>query len=121
MHLCIYNAFKKMLRKALTLLLLLLFSGEMIALASTLQEVGERPVALHQQFVAHEFSSSFSLLAEETEERDQRDIILLPLEREVLHPHVFPQRSTYKGCWVLPAETFCPVTPLYTRHRTLII
>lgn len=110
-----------MLRKALTLLLLLLFSGEMIALASTLHEESKQPVAHHQQLVAHEFSSSFSLLAEETEERDQRDNILLPLERELLHPHIFPLIDFGKGYPRVRSDEHSLVQPLYTLHRTLLI
>ncbi|MBL7847883.1 MAG: hypothetical protein JNL40_10470 [Cyclobacteriaceae bacterium] len=121
MHLCSYNASKKMLRKALTLLLLLLFSAEMIALASTLHEEHEQPIAHHQQLVAHEFSTSFSLLAEETEERDQRDSILLPLERELLHPHVFPLIDFGKGSLLVCSDERPVVKPLYTLHRTLLI
>ncbi len=121
MHFCIYISFGRMLTKAITLVLLLLFSSEFVAMASAVHENKGQESTPHKLLVSYESSATFNLVAEETEERDQRDAILLQFEREVLHPHVFPLILTSKVCRVLPVQVRHSEIPLYTIHRTLII
>jgi len=110
-----------MIRKVLTLLLLILFSSEILALASALREEREAPVSNIHQLVAHEVCPSFSLLAEGPEERDQRNDVVFVAEREVLHPHVFPLIDHCKVYPIVHWKPHSSVLPLYTLHRTLII
>ncbi len=121
MHFCSYVPAQMMFTKALTAILLFLFSTEFVALASSLHDNVEKTGAQQYQLVAHEVSATLSLLAEENENRDQRDEILLPFEREVLHPHVFPPIARGKINWSVPVAKCHHELPLYTFHRTLLI
>lgn len=110
-----------MIRRALTLLLLLLFITEIVALASALRPDKESPVLSVHELVSPELSPLFSVLAEGQEERDQRNDVLLPVEREVLHPYEFPRMEQGKVFHTEQAEAHGSVRPLYTLHHILRI
>lgn len=76
-------------RRLLALSLLMLFASEHVALASVISV--DTPAVTHQyNFVPAQGQAVFCLLAEESEERAQKDEIALPLEREVLHSLLSP-------------------------------
>lgn len=108
------------IRQALTASLLLLFSSEHVALASTLS--AESHVASHNHsFVQHGVHTLFNLLAEENEERDGKDDCGPALKREVLHPHHFPQLAIGKIPDHFGNAPFVRSLPIYTYHCTFLI
>jgi hypothetical protein len=108
----------KLSRQLLCTVLLLLFTAEYVA-ATTSREVDKAPFA--KQFVAHEIQAHFSLLAEESEERDHRDTDLFLLERRLVHPFRVPfhYHGKLRGA---TSELGTPnAVPRYTLHRSIII
>lgn len=108
----------KLSRQLLCTVLLLLFTAEYVA-ATTSREVDKASVTNH--LVSHEIQAHFSLLAEESEERDHRDTDLFLLERLLVHPfHVpFHYHGKLRGA---KSDLGTPNSvPRYTLHCSIII
>jgi hypothetical protein len=108
-------------RKALLALLLLLFCSENMALASVFD--GQSASTASNEHIAPRHSTHFliNLLAEESEERQERDDVLLTFERDVHQPHELPLGDTWKGAAHSARAVNARSVPFYTLHHTLII
>ena len=101
-------------RHLLAATLLLFILVESTALASVFPEK-TRATATHQwSVIQHELQTLFSLMAEQSEERDGRDDFFLPLEREVFLPHHFPQITTKCMSYRYKTHASLQPVPLYT-------
>jgi hypothetical protein len=110
----------RIIRQTLTAALLLLFSSENVALATVFSD--ESGAVNHRHtLVQQEVHSAFGLLAEENEERDLKDNVMIPLERDVLHPHLFPMVEVNKIADNRLNPPALRSLPIYTFHCTLII
>ena len=102
------------LRQLLAATLLLFILVESTSLASVFPEK-TKATATHQwSVIQHELQTLFSLMAEQSEERDGRDDFLLPLEREVFLPHHFPQITTKCMSYRHKAPSSLRPVPIYT-------
>ena len=110
-----------LVRKCLLAMLLLLFCTENMALASVFEAQATATTAYERVAPHQDAHYLMSLLAEESEERQERDDALLPFEREVLHPHDFPLIETWKVAAHSTRPVNARIVPFYTLHRTLII
>jgi hypothetical protein len=70
--------------------LLLFICTESTALASAFQEKTEAASSHQLSIRQHELQVLFSILAEQSEERDERNDFFPPLEREIFQAHHFP-------------------------------
>jgi hypothetical protein len=111
----------RIIRQGLTAILLLLFSSENVAIASIFQEETDAAAVHQHAYVQQEIQIVFSILAEENEERDERDDLILPFERDVLHPYHFPIISNKKNSKYGDSNSVVRNVPIYTYHCTLII
>ena len=108
------------IRQALTVALLLLFSSENVALATVFSDESGAPSNRHA-FVQQDLHSAFGLLAEENEERVLKDGVSIPLERNVFHPHLFEMVEVNKIADNRLNPPAPRSLPIYTFHCTLII
>ena len=106
-------------KKLLCALLLLLFTSEYVA--ATTIDVPEVSSTRQLHVVAHEIQVHFSLLAEESEERDHRDTDVFLFERLLTHPFHFPVLNIGKLRSSDPFPEVLPTVPRYTLHRSIII
>lgn len=106
-------------RYTLAAVLLLLFMSE--NLLASAREQGEGLRAHQSHVAAQEWHGSYSLLAEESEERDLRDHDGLTFVRILVHPSVFPESFAGKLRQAEEPVNLHESTPRYTRFRTLII
>jgi len=108
------------IRQVLTAMLVLLFSSESIALASILQDDSGN-VSRKHSISQQDIPSLFNLIAEENEERDERDNDSPYAACEIQDPYFFPSAALSKNNtnW---GSNFHPRTvPLYTILCKLII
>ncbi len=109
-----------LIRRVLTAALLLLFSSEHVALASTFSDNSAIASHLHK-LVEQNTNTLFSLLAEENEERDGKDDFSLPLERELMHPHHFPHVAIGKIPDSRESAPSLRSLPIYTIYCSILI
>ena len=112
---------KRFIRQGLTAILLLLFSSENVAIASIFQEETDATAVHQHAYVQKENQILFSLLAEESEERDERNDSMLSAERGSLHLHHFPLFTSNKISRYGDPNILVRNVPIYTYHCTLII
>lgn len=111
----------RIIRQGLTAVLLLLFSSENVAIASIFHDETEATAVHQHAYVQKENQILFSLLAEESEERDERNDSVLPAERDGLHPHHFPLFTSNKISRYGDPNILVRNVPIYTYHCSLII
>ncbi len=112
---------KRFIRQGLTAILLPLFSSENVAIASIFQEETDATAVHQHAYVQKETQILFSLLAEESEERDERNDSMLPAEHRSLHPNHFPLFTSNKISRYGDPNILVRNVPIYTYHCTLII
>lgn len=108
-------------RKALLALLLLLFCSEYLALASAFDAHAASAASNEHIAPLHNAHYLINLLAEESEERQERDDALLIFERDVHQPHELPLGETWKGAAQSTRTVNARIVPFYTLHHKLII
>jgi hypothetical protein len=111
----------RIVRQGLTAVLLLLFSSENVAIASIFQDETETTAVHQHAYVQKENQILFSLLAEESEERDERNDSVIPDERDGLHLHHFPLFTSNKISRYGDPNILVRNVPIYTYHCSLII
>lgn len=111
----------RILRQGLTAMLLLLFSSESVAIASIFQDASDASATHQHAYVQKETQILFSLLAEENEERDERNDSILSAERSSLHLHHFPLFTSNKISRYGDPNILVRNVPIYTYHCRLII
>lgn len=111
----------RIIRQGLTAILLLLFSSENVAIASIFQDKTETTAVHQHAYVQKENQILFSLLAEENEERDERNDAVLPDEGDRLPLHHFPLFTSNKISKYGDPNIMVRDVPIYTYHCSLII
>lgn len=109
----------KATRKLLCAILLLLFTSEYVA--ATTADVPVVSAARQWHLVAHEIQVHFTLLAEESEERDHRDSDIFLLERSLVLPFHVPFHFQGKLRGVKSEAGSLRSVPRYTLHRSILI
>ena len=106
-------------RQLLCTFLLLLFTSEYVAATTAHAAVSHHTRQTH--LVSDEVQAHFSLLAEESEERDHRDTDVFLFERLLKHPFHFPALNIGKLRGSDPLHEVFRTVPRYTLHRSIII
>lgn len=109
----------KIARKLFCAVLLLLFTSEYVA--ATTADVLVVNSARQSHLIAHEVQAHFSLLAEESEERDHRDSDLFLLERSLVLPFHVPFHFPGKLRGAKSESGSLGAVPRYTLHRSFLI
>jgi len=102
-------------------LLLVLFCSENLVLASVFEGPASSATAYERVAAHHDAHYLVSLLAEESEERQERDDSQVPLERDVLYPQGFELIEACKVAAYCTRSVYARIVPFYTLHHTLII
>jgi hypothetical protein len=108
-------------RRTLLALLLVLFCSENVVLASVFEGPASSANAYERVATHHDAHYLVSLLAEESEERQERDDAVVPLGRDVLYPYGLELLEAGKVAAYCTRPVYARIVPFYTLHHRLII
>jgi hypothetical protein len=108
-------------RRALLALLLVLFCSQNVVLASVFEGPASTATAYERVATHHDAHYLVSLLAEGSEEKQERDDSLVPLERDELYPRDFELLEACKVAAYCTRTVYARNIPFYTLHHKLII
>ncbi len=112
----------RVVRRILLGLLLVLFCSENVVLASVFEGPASSANTYERVATHHDAHYLVSLLAEESEEKQERDDdIQVPLERDVIYPPGFEHIEARKVAAYCSRPVRGGLVPFYTLHHRLII